>query len=559
MYPLSISNAGMVGGGMRGDFKEVAYGLTKYLCGIIKYHKGMVNMKATMTDIRVIIREMSRGTSLREMERKLKLSRTSLRHYRDRAASSGRSLMELLALNDAELQAIMVKGDGRRSRDTARYTFLQDKVEEYARAMARRHMTYEILYEEYRKSTDAPYGYTQFKAIVQEYEKGHDYKYHNIHEPGREMQFDFAGDPLWIVDGDTGEMRKAVVLVCVLPYSMMSYVTALPSAKMEYLFHALSRAVGYFGGVAEITKTDNMRQWIRKTDRYEPALNEAASQWCLHYGTDMDGCRPGKPRDKGPAESLVNQAYKYYYGRLCRETFFSYEELNRRLDELNDSFNDRPRKNKAVSRREQYEKEELPHMLPLPPRPFLLKYTKGIKINSTYHFQVDRGHFYSVPYQHVGKKAKVVYDAETVEVWIGLDRVALHERKYTAGYSTIEAHMPEKHLAYRRSKDVNAAYFQSKASRIGPHTRASIDHILASALFVQQSYRSCQGVLRLALRYGPERLEAACSRIGPKSAATYKRIEAILKKNLDGAPPAPSDTASYMPRNEDVRGASAYQ
>jgi len=42
-----------------------------------------------MTDIRVIIREFSRGTSLREMERKLELSRTSLRAYRDRAEASG--------------------------------------------------------------------------------------------------------------------------------------------------------------------------------------------------------------------------------------------------------------------------------------------------------------------------------------------------------------------------------------------------------------------------------------------------------------------------------------
>ena len=57
--------------------------------------------------------------------------------------------------------------------------------------------------------------------------------------------------------------------------------------------------------------------------------------------------------------------------------------------------------------------------------------------------------------------------------------------------------MPEKHMAYRRSKEVNAAYLQSKASQIGPHTRESIDCILKSALFVQQAYRSCQGVLRL--------------------------------------------------------------
>ena len=108
----------------------------------------MANVKATMTDIRVIIREFSRGTSLREMERKLKLSRTSLRNYRDRAEASGRSMVDLLSLNDAELQAIMLKGDGHRGRDADRYAFMQENVEEYAKDITRKHMTYNVLYEE---------------------------------------------------------------------------------------------------------------------------------------------------------------------------------------------------------------------------------------------------------------------------------------------------------------------------------------------------------------------------------------------------------------------------
>lgn len=114
----------------------------------------MVNVKATMTDIRVIIREFSCGTSLREMERKLKLSRTSLRNYRNRTEASGRSMVDLLALNDAELQAIMLKGDGHRGRDADRYAFMQENVEDYAKDMMRKHMTYDVLYEKYLKSTD---------------------------------------------------------------------------------------------------------------------------------------------------------------------------------------------------------------------------------------------------------------------------------------------------------------------------------------------------------------------------------------------------------------------
>ena len=116
--------------------------------------------------------------------------------------------------------------------------------------------------------------------------------------------------------------------------------------------------------------------------RYEPTLNEAAGQWCLHYETDLDECRSGKPRDKGPAESLVNQAYRYYYSRICRETFGSYDELNRKLNELNDQYNNRDRNNKPYSRREQFEKEELPYLLPLPPQRFLFKYEKAIIIGN---------------------------------------------------------------------------------------------------------------------------------------------------------------------------------
>lgn len=69
----------------------------------------MANRKATMTNIRIIIREFARGTSLREMERKLEISRTSLRAYWDRTEAPGKAMVDLLKLEDAELNAIMVK------------------------------------------------------------------------------------------------------------------------------------------------------------------------------------------------------------------------------------------------------------------------------------------------------------------------------------------------------------------------------------------------------------------------------------------------------------------
>ena len=512
-----------------------------------------------MTDLRMIIREFAKGTPMREIERKLNLSRTSIRMYRERAETSGKTMQELSSLEDAELYGILSRNDAHRGRDGDRYRFMQDNVESYAQSMTRKYMTYEVLYEEYRKATDNPYGYTQFKAIIQDYEKKHDYKYHNVYSPAREMQFDFAGDPLWVVDTETGEATKAVVLVVVLPFSMMSFVIAMLSAKMEFFFAALSKAVEYFGGVPELSKTDNMTQWIKKYDRYEPALNEAAKQWCLHYGTELVGCRSRKPRDKGPAESLVNQVYKYYYSRAYHGTYTSIAELNDRLMELNDRYNDEIMKGRTYSRREKFETEERPHLLPLPAEPYRFKYEKSITVNSTYHFQLGQ-HFYSVPYQHIGKAAKIVYDTDTVEIWIDLKRIYTHRRSLAEGYTTVPEHMPERHRAYAETREYNAAYFQRQARRIGPETLAVVENILRSALFIQQSYRACQGLIRLATRYGPERLEKACGMMTPKNAASYKRVKTILENNMD-LHPANDVLAhqSYISFNEDVRGANAYQ
>ena len=70
---------------------------------------------------------------------------------------------------------------------------------------------------------------------------------------------------------------------------------------------------------------------------------------------------------------------------------------------------------------------------------------------------VDK-HNYSVPYQYVGQKVSVLWDLDTVEVCSGSSRIAIHQRRQGSGYSTLDAHMPDKHLAYKHGQGYNAAY-----------------------------------------------------------------------------------------------------
>ena len=525
----------------------------------------MANKKATMTDLRLLIREFIKGTSKRKISKILNLSRTSIDVYLGRMDASGKSAEELLHSDDKTLSQVMVRDSGHRNTDSEKLDELTPLLEDYARQMQLRNMTYQLLFENYSQRVAHPYGYTQFKDKLQAYEKAHSYSFHNVYEPAGEMQVDYAGDKLWIMDPRTRVGQEAYVLVCVLPFSSLAFVTAMLSTTMENYFDGLSRCLTYFGGVPLVVKSDNMRQWVKKYDRYEPAFTEAANQWALHYSTCLENCRITKPRDKGPAESLVNQVYRFYYARIesgngsgQREEFHSIDELNTRLYELNDEYNSRAMKSIGVSRWDRYLSSEKPLMNPLPPEAYVFKYEKLFTVGSSYHVQIGKErHFYSIPYQCVGKKAKTVYDCHTVEIWVDLERVAIHRRSFTDGYTTDPSHMPPNHIAYMRTKECNAAYFLDKSRLIGPHAHEVVENVLKSPYFVQQAYKSCHGILRLAEKYGNERMEQACLRLGTITTGTYTRLKNILEHGLDSVPLQQGDT-SYMPANDDVRGPSAY-
>ena len=51
-------------------------------------------------------------------------------------------------------------------------------------------------------------------------------------------------------------------------------------------------------------------------------------------------------------------------------------------------------------------------------------------------------------------------------------------------------------------------------------------------------YRCCLGIIRLAGKYSPQRVEAAAERALLTGACRYKSVESILKNSLDQVPPS---------------------
>ena len=116
-----------------------------------------------------------------------------------------------------------------------------------------------------------------------------------------------------------------------------------------------------------------MKQWVKRAERYEPTFNDAAREWSAYYNTDLLATRVAHPRDKGCVESLVNQSYHAIYGVIRNEESHVLNELNNRIFELPDGYNEQKRGNRE-SRREMFEPQERHCLQPLPPTPFRFTY-----------------------------------------------------------------------------------------------------------------------------------------------------------------------------------------
>lgn len=474
-----------------------------------------------------------------------------------RASAAGLDWSAVAALNDDELEARVYPLRQRsetRPRPDCAYLHAERK---------RPGVTLELLHHEYLERHPDGYRYTQFCEQYREWLSGRSLTMRQVHRAGEKVFVDYAGKKPHFADPTTGEVFEAELFVAVLGASNYTYAEATRTQRGPDFIASHVRTLRYFGGVPRAFVPDQLKSGVTVACRYEPGIQRTYEELARHYDTTVLPARPAKPRDKAKVEVGVQIVERWILARLRHETFFSLEALNARIAELLEKLNGRKMKRYDASRRELFERIDKPALGALPATPFVYADWKTVRLNIDYHVEVDH-HYYSAPHALVHEQLDARITGTTVELFHKNQRVASHARQSARGHHTTDpAHMPkahQKHLEWTPSRIIHWA------GTIGPKTSELAQAILTERRHPEQGYRSCLGILRLAKRYGEERLEAACSRALAVRARSYRHIESILKNGLDRVPVADAGEAQATqagatpatPPHENIRGGDYY-
>lgn len=193
---------------------------------------------------------------------------------------------------------------------------MKPKRDYFLKELKRTGVTKQILWEEYLNQHPDGYRYTQFCERLRRYEKVANVSMRIEYKPTDTVMIDFAGDKLYYTDADSGELIPCPVLVCVLPFSGYSYVEALPNASLPQLVKALNNCLRFFAGAPMSLLTDNMKQMVTKSCKYEPVFKQMIPAWSQHNNIHLKAARVRSSRDKAHVENEVKITYSRIYAPM---------------------------------------------------------------------------------------------------------------------------------------------------------------------------------------------------------------------------------------------------
>jgi transposase len=514
----------------------------------------MPNKSIEMNKLRTIIRLYEERTGLKTIAVMSRTSRNTVKKYIHKWNTMDMSYEQFRERSDSELHTLFCVPEASLV-PNPRMDELENLLPEICKALGKKGMTTLLQWLEYRKTYPDGYGITQFRIAVQRYRKITNPSMRMEHKTGDKMFIDYTGDKLWIYPH--GEQpRQVEVFVAVLGCSLLTYVEAVGSQSKEDFITACENAFYYYGGVPRAMVPDNLKAAVIKAGRYEPVLNEEFERFAEHYGVVVVPARVRKPKDKAPVENAVKLTYKAIFTRIEPLHCPDLKSLNAAIRSALESHNNTVLTGRNYSRRTYFEDIEREVLAPLNPVRYQIKKHSMATVGKDGYVRLREDvHYYSVPQIYIGKKLKISYTSNDVEIFDGYSCIASHRRNRTPyRHSTKPEHLSPKHRAILEWSPENLL---EQAAQIHEDVEHYIRKILETVRYVDHANKICSGILSLERKVGAGRLAAACRLALSYGRYSFLEIQDILKTKSEFIE-LPEETAD-IPEHENIRGKEYYK
>jgi transposase len=345
--------------------------------------------------------------------------------------------------------------------------------------------------------------------------------------PAEAAQVDFGTGPV-LTDPATGKPRRTWAFVMTLCFSRHQYVEFVWDQTVATWLGCHRRAFEWFGAVPARVIIDNPKCAITRACYRDPVVQRAYAECAEGYGFKIDPCPPADPAKKGIVEAGVKYVKANF---LPIRVFRDLADLNAQartwvVDEagirIHGTTREPPLERFAIERALM---KALPVIAPD------LGVWSRVSVHRDCHVQHERV-LYSVPFALVGKRLWLRATDNVVAIHEDYRLVASHARARKPGERrTVTDHLPPEARAFFTR---DRSWCASQARAVGPACVELIERLLAD--HVVERLRAAQGVLRLAEKYGPVRLEAACSRALIHASVQYRTVKTILAGGFDQQP-----------------------
>jgi len=517
----------------------------------------MAGKSIEMSKLRKVLKLYTQGRSRHFISEYLSLSRNTVKKYINQFIELKITVEDLKEMDDSKLDDLFITKQLPELPPhlKALYAFFPYAEKE----LKKTGITKMLLWREYKLKHPEGVQSSQFCEHFNRWSKRINAKpvMHMTHKAGDKMFVDHAGKTLQIVDQESGELSAVQFFAAILGASQLTYAEATMSQNKEDFITSVENAMHYFGGVPQAIVTDNLKSAVTKSNRYEPTINETFLDFSEHYGTTILPARAYRPRDKALVEGVIKILYTRIYSLLHGQTFFDLESLNKVIQQGLKEHNKVNFTGKAYGRKQLFDEIESSKLSLLPEQRYEIKQQAIATVMQNGHVLLGEDkHYYSVPYQYIRKKVKILYSSKTVEIFYKYNRIAVHPRvKSRYNYSTTKEHLASTH---QFMTEWTPQRFINWGASIDETVKQLIINILGKKQHPEQAYKSCMGILSLNKKVGSERLINACSRALEYGIYNYKIVQNILEKGLDKIDHDIDDLVE-LPKHTNIRGKDYYQ